>query len=75
MQPLTTPVPRVLPHPWDLHMDQCRGTRCVWCKDMLGDVRIPAGTVASVHQHGSAPERVVTFNVFACPACAKEGTT
>ncbi|TDU01669.1 hypothetical protein EDD99_0032 [Streptomyces sp. 846.5] len=73
MQPLTTPAPRRLPHPWDLHVEQCRGLRCVWCKTTLGDVRIPAGTTESVHQYGSAPARVVQFRVFSCPLCAEEG--
>ena len=67
----TTP-PRVLPHPWDLHIDQCRGTRCVWCKTSLGDERIPAGTTESVHQHGRY-RRVVTFRLFSCPPCAEDG--
>jgi hypothetical protein len=69
----TTPAPRPLPHPWDLHIDQCRGLRCVWCRTTLGDDRIPAGTTESVHQHGTY-RRVVTFRLFSCPACPEEPT-
>ena len=67
----TTP-PRVLPHPWDLHIDQCRGMRCVWCKTTLTADRIPVGTTESVHQHGRY-RRVVTFRLFSCPPCAEDG--
>ena len=41
----TTP-PRVLPHPWDLHIDQCRGMRCVWCKTTLTADRVVGGIEA-----------------------------
>ena len=64
---------RVLPHPWDLHIDQCRGLRCVWCKTILGDERIPVGTTESAHQHGTY-RRVVTFRLFSCPGCSEEPT-
>lgn len=61
---------RTLPHPWDLHIDQCRGTRCVWCNEPL-TTSIPAGTVRVVHEHGTF-KRLVKFRVNSCPACAKE---
>jgi hypothetical protein len=64
---------RVLPHPWDLHIDQCRGLRCVWCKTTLTGARVPVGTTESVHQHGRF-RRVVTFRLFSCPACPEEPT-
>jgi hypothetical protein len=51
-------------------MDQCRGTRCVWCGTEL-DAAVPAGTIQVVHQHGNV-KRVVEFAVNSCPACAKE---
>jgi hypothetical protein len=64
---------RVLPHPWDLHIDQCRGLRCAWCKTTLSSARVLVGTTESVHQHG-AHRRVVTFRLFSCPACPEEPT-
>ena len=64
---------RVLPHPWDLHIDQCRGLRCVWCKTTLTGARVPVGITESVHQHGRY-RRVVTFRLFSCPACPEEPT-
>ena len=70
----TTPVPWVLPHPWDLHIDQCRGMRCVWCKNTLTNGRVPVGTTESVRQHGIY-RRVVTFRLFSCPACPEEPTS
>lgn len=69
---MTAALPRPLPHPWDLHVDQCRGFRCVWCKAVLGDRRVYAGTAESVHRHGSAPPRTVAFKLFSCPPCSQK---
>lgn len=67
------PAGRVLPHPWDLHIDQCRGLRCVWCKTSLTSARVAVGTIESVHQHG-AHRRVLTFRLFSCSDCSEEPT-